>query len=872
MAALRAAHERENLSLPTAATFESYLRTHKPQIPLAGAQAVLELAAEGATIPFIARYRKERTGNLDEVAIAAVIDLKEEFEELEKRRAFVREEIEKQGKLTPELAAAIAAAPDRLALEDLYLPYKRKRRTKAALAREAGLEPLADWIWNCGHGTEQPQEGQTLELWAFTFRNPEKEIETAERAIEGARDILVERMSERQDLRQLAREALFRKGVVRTEKGEKAKSPSKYDRYFDYREAVASLLKPEHSHRFLALRRGFVEEELKLRIEGPPEDADFDARLVAAFEGAACTVADSPGAAVLREAARLALFAYVKPSLEAEVLKELKTVADHAAIEVFAANVRDLLLAPPLGSQAVIGVDPGVRTGCKVAAVDASGRYVESAVFKTQTEEQKQKAKQLLAELLERQPPRAFAVGNGTAGRETERFLRDTVREAGKSVPVVLVSEAGASVYSASPIAREEFPDLDLTVRGAISIARRLQDPLAELVKIDPKSIGVGQYQHDVNPNALKRALDRVVDSCVNRVGVDLNTASRPLLSHVSGIGEALAAALVEHREKNGLFKSRRELLDVPRFGARAFEQAAGFLRVRGGDEPLDETGVHPERYEALRALAATLGKEVTALLGPGAAVVREHVGELARAVGEFTAMDVIAELEKPGRDPRETFVPLEFREDVKELKDLQPGMECPGIVTNVTNFGAFVDVGVHHDGLVHVSQLGTRFFKDPHEAVKPGDHVKVRVLAVDLEKGQFSLSMRPADEPKRHKPRPKRGKPGGKGHAPQAAGPAAAPGGAAGAGPGGEKRSRRRPGRRPEGGSAPPREGAAPAPSGGPRPDRGPKPGGERGPRREDRGRGERPAAAPRPGQGRQVFNNPFAALLGLQDKDKKN
>ncbi len=866
MAALRAAHERENLSLPTAATFESYLRTHRPQIPLAGAQAVLELAAEGATIPFIARYRKERTGNLDEVAIAAVIDLKEEFEELEKRRAFVREEIEKQGKLTPELETAIGAAPDRLALEDLYLPYKRKRRTKAALAREAGLEPLADWIWNCGHGTEQPQEGQTLELWAFTFRNPEKEIETAERAIEGARDILVERLSERQDLRQLAREALFRKGVVRTEKGEKAKSPSKYDRYFDYREAVASLRKPEHSHRFLALRRGFVEEELKLRIEGPPEDADFDARLVAAFEGAACTVADSPGAAVLREAGRLALFAYVKPSLEAEVLKELKTVADHAAIEVFAANVRDLLLAPPLGSRAVIGVDPGVRTGCKVAAVDASGRYVESAVFKTQTEEQKQKAKQLLVELLERQPPRAFAVGNGTAGRETERFLRDTVREAGKSVPVVLVSEAGASVYSASPIAREEFPDLDLTVRGAISIARRLQDPLAELVKIDPKSIGVGQYQHDVNPNALKRALDRVVDSCVNRVGVDLNTASRPLLSHVSGIGEALAAALVEHREKHGLFKSRRELLDVPRFGARAFEQAAGFLRVRGGDEPLDETGVHPERYEALRALAATLGKEVTALLGSGAAVVREHVGELARAVGEFTAMDVIAELEKPGRDPRETFVPLEFREDVKELKDLQPGMECPGIVTNVTNFGAFVDVGVHHDGLVHVSQLGTRFFKDPHEAVKPGDHVKVRVLAIDLEKGQFSLSMRPADEPKRHKPRPKGGKPARKGTGPQAAGSASA----SGAG-GGEKRPRRRPGRKPEAVPAVTREGAAPAPAGAPRPGGSPR-GGERGPRRDDRGRGDRPAGGPRPGQGRPVFNNPFAALLGLQDKDKKN
>ncbi|MCM2257223.1 MAG: RNA-binding transcriptional accessory protein [Vicinamibacteria bacterium] len=861
--------------MPTAATFESYLRTHKPQIPLAGANAVLELAAEGSTIPFIARYRKERTGNLDEVAIAAVIDLKEEFDELEKRRAFVREEIEKQGKLTPELSAAIAAAGDRLALEDLYLPYKRKRRTKAALAREAGLEPLADWIWNCGHGTEQPQEGQTLELWAFTFRNAEKEIESAERAIEGARDILVERLSERQDLRQTAREALFGKAVVRTEKGEKAKAPSKYDRYFDYREAVSSLLKPEHSHRFLALRRGFVEEELKLKIEAPPEDPDFDARLVAAFEGAACTVADSPGAAVLREAGRLALFAYVKPSLEAEVLKELKTIADSAAIDVFAANVRELLLAPPMGPQSVIGVDPGVRTGCKVAAVDASGRYVESAVFKTQTEEQKQKAKQLLAELLERQPPRAFAVGNGTAGRETERFLRDTLREVGKTVPVVLVSEAGASVYSASPIAREEFPDLDLTVRGAISIARRLQDPLAELVKIDPKSIGVGQYQHDVNPNALKRALERVVDSCVNAVGVDLNTASRPLLARVSGIGEALASALVEHREKNGLFKSRRQLLDVKQFGARAFEQAAGFLRVRGGDEPLDQTGVHPERYEALRALAQTLGKEVTALLGSGSAVVREHVGELARAVGEFTAMDVIGELEKPGRDPRQTFVPLEFREDLKELKDLQPGMECPGVVTNVTNFGAFVDIGVHHDGLVHVSQLGTRFFKDPREAVKPGDHVKVRVLSVDLEKGQFSLSMRPADEPKRHhKPRPK-GRPERKGgDKPKAAGATAAPGTAAAA-PGGDARPRRRPGRKPEG----PREGAAPAaggpPSSGPRPGGGPRPGSDRGPRRDDRGRGERPSGPPsvgaRPGP-RPAFNNPFAALLGNADKDKKS
>lgn len=711
-------------------------------------EAVLRLTQEGATVPFIARYRKEQTGNLDEVAIQAVIDAKERWDKIIKRQEFIVGEIEHQKKLTPELKEKILGTFNLDQLEDLYLPYKQKRKTKATLAKEAGLEPLADWLWNCGHGTEAPQPGQTLELWAFTFRNEEKGYNDAQAAIDGAQDILIERIAETQGLRQQVRDTVFKSGCLKTSKGSKAKPNSKFENYFEYHELISSLLLPQSSHRYLAIRRGWMEEELSLSIGSAPEqNPPYEESLLKSFEGFACTVLDSVGAAILLKAARLAFKAHVLPSIESEVHKSLKEIADEAAIKVFSENLRKLLLASPMGPKAVLGVDPGIRTGCKLAVIDQTGKYLGNAVIHLQTESERNNAKTLLKEALKNAEIQAIAVGNGTAGRETELFLRSTVKELGYSIPVVMVNESGASVYSASEVAREEFPDLDVTVRGAISIARRLQDPLAELVKIDPKSIGVGQYQHDVTPHSLKRSLEFVVDSCVNSVGVALNTASDHLLSHVAGIGPALAKAIVEYRTQKGLFTSRDQLLNVPRFTKKAFEQAAGFLRIADGNNPLDNTGVHPERYPVLQGLAEKLKLNLRDMMGSGVQVLKKDP-KIREEIGTYTFDDIVQELAKPGRDPREEFVPFHFREDIFEVKDLKPGMICPGIVTNVTNFGAFVDIGVHQDGLVHISQLSDRFVKDPREAVSPGDHVKVRVLEINLEKNQISLSMKLSEKP----------------------------------------------------------------------------------------------------------------------------
>jgi len=756
-------------------SFEQWLQKQHPDLPLQGVAAVLRLAGEGATLPFIARYRKEQTGNLDEVAIQKALDAKQRWDRIVARQAFVLQAIEHQKKLTPELKARILSAFDLDALEDLYLPYKQKRKTKATLAHEAGLEPLADWIWDCGHGTEQPQPGQTLEIWAFTFRNEALGIGDAEAAIQGAQDILTERLAETAELRQLVRETTFRKGCVKTLKGKKAKPNSKFEKYFEYHEPIAALLRPQSSHRYLAVRRGSEEGELRLAIAAPPDDPSYEEALIKAFEATACTVPESPGAEVLRRAARAALKDYVRPSIESEAHRALKEAADRVAIGVFADNLRNLLLASPFGSKAVLGIDPGQRTGCKLAAIEDSGKYLASEVLQLQNEAGQQAARQLLEKILQKVPVRAIAVGNGTAGRETEAFVRKALKEMGLKVPVVLVNEAGASVYSASRAAREEFPDLDITVRGAISIARRLQDPLAELVKIDPKSIGVGQYQHDVAAASLKRSLDQVVESCVNQVGANLNTASYHLLSHVSGIGPALAKAIVGQRASKGLFGSRQELLAVPRFSKKSFELSAGFLRVPESDNPLDNTGVHPERYAALEALAGRLGRDVKDFVGSdGVALVRQDAA-LREELGPYTYQDVVKELEKPGRDPREEFVPFQYRDDVHEIADLKPGMKCPGIVTNVTNFGAFVDIGVHHDGLVHVSQLSNHFVKDPREVVHPGMRVEVRVLEVNLEKKQLGLSMK-REPPKRAAPpkprqaekKPQDRKPGGQPRGPQ--------------------------------------------------------------------------------------------------------
>lgn len=722
--------------------FETWFQSVRPEIHAPSAQAVLKLVEEGGTVPFIARYRKEQTGNLDEVAIQAVIDGKERWDEIIKRQTFILEEIERQGKLTPELKETIATTFNLESLEDLYLPYKQKRKTKATRAKEAGLEPLSQWIWDCGHGTETPAADQTLESLAATFLNPEKGIADVEAAVQGAQDILTERLSELQDLRQFVRKTVLSTGCILTAKGDMAMENSKFEKYFSYHEAIPSLMQPQNSHRYLAMRRGWMEEELKLSIGGAPADLAFEENMLKAFEQAACTVPDSPGAGVLLKAARLALKSYVLPSIENEAQSQLKAVADDAAIRVFAENVRKLLLASPYGPKAVLGVDPGIRTGCKVAVVDDSGKFIANFVMNLQSPSGQEQAKKLLTEVLRQNSIRAIAVGNGTAGRETELFVRTALAEQGHKVPVVMVNEAGASVYSASEAAREEFPDLDVTVRGAISIARRMQDPLAELVKIDPKSIGVGQYQHDVAPAALKKSLDLVVDSCVNLVGVNLNTASYHLLAHVSGIGPSLAKAIVTYRNEHGLFKSRQELMEVSRFSKKTFEQAAGFLRIPDSDHPLDNTGVHPERYPLLEEWAKHANKELKELLGRGVELIR-NASELREQMGAYTFDDVVKELEKPGRDPREEFVPFHFREDIHELQDLKPGMMCPGIVTNVTNFGAFVDIGVHQDGLVHISQLSDRFVKDPREVVNPGDRVQVRILEVNREKKQIGLSMK---------------------------------------------------------------------------------------------------------------------------------
>lgn len=729
--------------------FEIWFSQNNPTIPYTSAEAVLKLSDEGGTVPFIARYRKDQTGNLDEVAIQTVIDAREKWEEIIKRQAFIVEEIERQKKLTPELKEKILQTFQMNLLEDIYLPYKQKRKTKAGIAKEAGLEPLADWIWDCGHGIQKAEH--SLEEHAQAFLNTEKDINDTAAALNGAQDILIERLAEMQELRQFVRETTFRKGVLKTGKGEKAQPHSKFENYFDYHELIQNLLQPQSSHRYLAIRRGWMEEELSLTIGGKPDaqngDSGFENELVQTFERAACTLPTSPVSSILLKAARLALKGHVLSSIQAEVHKSLKEVADEAAIKVFSENVRKLLLASPFGPKGVLGVDPGIRTGCKLAVVDSSGKYLASSVMYLQSDGEKSQSKKLLREVVSKANLRAIAVGNGTAGRETEIFIREALKEAGLNVPVVMVSEAGASVYSASDVAREEFPDLDLTVRGAISIARRLQDPLAELVKTDPKSIGVGQYQHDVAPNALKKSLDLVVDSCVNQVGVNLNTASPYLLAHVSGIGPGLAKAIVDYRNQHGLFKSRQELLEVSRFSKKVFEQAAGFLKIPEGNHPLDNTGVHPERYPLLETRAKKLGKSIQDLMGSGVAILKKDT-DFQKEVGMFTFEDIIRELEKPGRDPRETFIPFQFREDIHEIADLTSGMMCPGIVTNVTNFGAFVDIGVHQDGLVHISQLADRFVKDPREVVSPGDRVQVKVLEVNVDKRQISLSMKMDSKP----------------------------------------------------------------------------------------------------------------------------
>ena len=699
------------------------------------------LLREGATVPFIARYRKELTFELDEVQIRQIEDLLNYYAELEDRKGTVLKTIAEQGKLTPELQARIEATRLKTELEDLYLPYKPKRRTKATIARERGLEPLADLM------AAQELTSGTAEEVASPFIDPEKEVADAAAALEGAGHILAERLSEDADARAFVRRISWEQGIFSSRVApDKKESVSKFEMYYDYQEPVKTI----PSHRMLAMRRGEKEEVLYLSILAPTEEilAGLKARLIRG---------DSIFRRLLEGVAEDAYRRLISPSIEVELRLEAKTRADEAAIAVFAENLKNLLLLPPAGSRRVLGVDPGLRTGSKLAAVDETGRFLEHATIYPHTGSNKvEPARKELLRMIEAHGCEIIAIGNGTAGREMDLFVRQTLAEAGRRLPVVVVNEAGASIYSASDIAREEFPELDLTIRGAISIARRLQDPLAELVKIDPKSIGVGQYQHDVNQGALKKALDAVVESCVNFVGVDLNTASWALLSYVSGLNETQARAIVRHRDAQGSFPSRRSLMDVSRFGPRAFEQSAGFLRIRNGENPLDNTAVHPENYRLVETMADDIGTTLEKLASDPALVGRIDIKRyVSETVGLPTLRDILEELKKPGRDPRAQFQTASLRDDVTEMSDLQAGMILQGTVTNVTAFGAFVDIGVHQDGLVHVSHLSQRFIKDPGEAVKVGEIVKVKVLSVDLQRKRIALSIKEAEPGGGQQPRP---------------------------------------------------------------------------------------------------------------------
>ena len=694
--------------------------------------AVAKLFAEGNTIPFIARYRKEAHGNLDEVQISQIQERLTYYGELEERRAAILKSIDEQGKLTDELRAKIEDCQQKAALEDLYQPYKPKRRTRAMIAKEKGLEPLADALW----------EG----------RSDDAAVQAASADdLQGARDILAERIADMAEVRGLVRQAFATKAVVKSEVvTPKPTEPTKFEQYYDFQEPIADI----PSHRFLAIRRGQKEGILwvRLSVDKAPLIEDI-LNLVDRARGSA-KAADQ-----VRMAAEDAYKRLLAPSCEIDVMVEKKLSADRAAVEVFAENLRHLLLAAPLGEKRVLAIDPGIRTGCKVAMLDETGKFLVNTVIYPM--QRTAEAQTTLAALVQKFRPEAVAVGNGTAGRETEAFVRDVLKLMGaKDVMVVSVSEAGASVYSAGEVAREEFPDLDLTVRGAISIGRRLQDPLAELVKIDPKAIGVGQYQHDVHQPLLGAKLDEVVVSCVNKVGVELNTASAPLLTRVSGIGESLAKRIVAWRNENGAFRSRSDLKKVSGLGPKAFEQSAGFLRIRGAENPLDASAVHPERYALVRTMASDLGVDVSALVGNAALADRIDVRRyITNDVGEPTLKDIVSELKKPGRDPRAVFERPAFRDDVTTIDDVHEGMELEGVVTHVTAFGAFVDIGIHQDGLVHVSELADRFVRDPAEVVKAGDRIKVRVIGVDKARNRVSLSART-------KPRDGGGSRSGGGHA----------------------------------------------------------------------------------------------------------
>ncbi|HBZ85891.1 MAG: RNA-binding transcriptional accessory protein [Candidatus Edwardsbacteria bacterium RIFOXYD12_FULL_50_11] len=694
----------------------------------------LELFNQGATVPFIARYRKERTGLLDEVQIRNIRDRFDYIKELEERRDAILKSIEEQGKLSEGLKAKIEACLVKQELEDLYLPYKPKRKTKGMAAKEKGLEPLAVELWLQG-------ESIVPEKLAQKYINPELGISNIKEALEGAKYIISELIADDAEVRKFIREITLARGILTSRvKEDFREQKTKFNQYYDFKEPLKSI----PSHRFLAIIRGENEEVLTAGLEAPA--VEIDEYLLKKF----LRNGSYAQAVFLTEVIGFAYRVYLSSSIEVELRSEIKEKSDIEAIKVFAENLRNLLLAPPAGSRAIMGIDPGLRTGCKIAVLDDTGKFLEYAtVFPHGSARQRQEAGATLAALAQKYKMELAAIGNGTASRETDAFVREMIQgnQEVKLQPVV-VSESGASVYSASDLAREEFPDLDVSVRGAISIARRLQDPLAELVKIDPKSIGVGQYQHDVNQPKLRQALHETVESCVNFVGVDLNTASYSLLAYVSGLSQAMAKNIVKYRDDNGAFKNRKTLLKVPRLGPKAFEQAAGFLRIRGGADPLDNSAVHPESYSIVKQMAQDIKVKVDQLVGNALFAEKIDLKKyMTDTVGLPTLTDILSELKKPGRDPRQKFELANFMDGVTAISHLKPGMMLEGVVTNVANFGAFIDIGVHQDGLVHISQLANKYVRDPKEVVKVGQKVKVKVLEVELERKRIALSMKEGNQ-----------------------------------------------------------------------------------------------------------------------------
>jgi protein Tex len=737
-------------SSPTPLPFDpTPLLVNELQLPRASIAAVIKLLDEGSTVPFIARYRKEMTGSLDEVQIRAIEERRTYIVELDKRRQTIIESIKEQGKLSAPLLSQLLSSSSKAELEDLYLPFKPKRRTRATTARERGLSPLADLILS------QPSSGNPLSD-ASPFVSDD--VPSPEDALQGARDIAAETIADRADVRALIRQYLTEKSELVSEVlPEFEGKQSKFEQYYSYREPLSQM----PSHRYLAVRRGEREKVLKLSLLTDHDAAITDITSLCGIQ------IDSPYAPQLRTAIEDSYHRLIAPSVETEVRVNVKLTADTSAVDVFASNLRHILLAAPLGSRSVIGVDPGIRSGCKCVAISETSKFLDHTTIyiHERNPERLAQASQSISDFISKHQPIAVAVGNGTFGRETEAFIRQALSQfPPQNLPtppiVISVSESGASVYSASDIARIEFPDLDLTLRGAISIARRLQDPLAELVKLDPKAIGVGQYQHDVHQPLLQRKLSDVVESCVNLVGVDLNTASPSLLSYVAGIGPKLAQKITQYREANGLFTSRQQLLDVPGVGPRTFQQAAGFLRIQNPQNPLDASAVHPERYPLVERIAQDLNIPLPQLVGNADAAQRIDIPSYTSPdVGEPTLRDIIDELCKPGRDPRQQFDPLLFRDDVMTLNDLKDNMILEGVITNVTDFGAFVDIGVHQDGLIHISQLAPHFISNPHTFVKPGDRIKVKVLSIDIPRQRISLSAR-LDDPQPKTDQPKSDRP----------------------------------------------------------------------------------------------------------------